>query len=116
MPRACEVLKLHSQAARLSEALTDAAITTACPICRASQRLLDARFDDSDPRACVYRCVRGCGPVLVVEAPDPRKRQAGKGFAVGGWLVRNPSDLYLLTESMNKPVRLRAHADALSAD
>lgn len=116
MPRAAEVLAFHPDAERLPEKLTDAFITTACPVCEASQRLLDSRFDDTNPDVCVYRCVKGCGPVLIVEAPDARRKQSGRGFALNGWLVRNPSELYLLTTSMMKPVRLKAHADALASD
>jgi hypothetical protein len=81
--------------------------TTTCPTCERSQRLDGASVDQTDPHEVVYSCRFGCGPVLIVSAPGTAPWE-GRGYRMGDWVVRNPTDLFFQPSGAQVPVKLPA--------
>lgn len=91
MPRAEEVLVWAGIALLPGQRLpTDRYIRTSCPTCGAEQALSEGRFSENDET--VYTCKNGCQPILIIGAPGNRP-WTGRGYRMGNFVVRNPSDL-----------------------
>lgn len=71
----------------------DADIETTCPTCRQPQTLAEADFDDTGDES-IYTCKEGCGPILIIGIPG-RRSWPGRGYRLGNFVLRNPSDLFL---------------------
>jgi hypothetical protein len=117
MPRADEILiwaRLDvPQDLRLP---SDAQIVTTCPTCKEAQTLSEA--DVSSGEETVYVCKEGCQPILVVGPPVPPP-WPGRGYRMGDWVLRNPSDLHVRLidqqgEPSGKPVLIPASPAALN--
>jgi len=90
VPRASEILSAVSGPPGLSEA----DLRTECPVCGHMQRLDEALFLDGDPFEVVYRCSACIEPILVVSTPGVVPWE-GRGTSVLGWMIRNPSDVWI---------------------
>src|SRR5438309_2257297 len=72
---------------------SDSGIVTMCPTCDATQTLADADFAEGDVES-VYTCRNGCQPILVIGPPGTRS-WPGRGYRMGNFVLRNPSDVRL---------------------
>jgi hypothetical protein len=65
-------------------------VWTTCPVCLDTQ-WLNTVVVEEEPTRTVYRCARGCGPILTL-AFGPSDRRAG--HVMRDWVVNNPTDLF----------------------
>jgi len=70
---------------------TDAEVTTTCPRCQKLQTLKDCIVSE-DGRETTYTCKSGCQVVVVVGAPISTP-WPGRGYRVGGHVIRNVADM-----------------------
>jgi hypothetical protein len=108
MPRAAVVLSQSVRGAGLAEA----DIRTNCPSCGLAQRLDEALYIDEDPYESYYRCASCMEPVLIVSTPSVVPWE-GRGYQVGSWVIRNPSDVYYREAAFSDEHKIPAAPDAL---
>ncbi len=88
-------------------------LSTACPTCGTSQTLAEANpVTAEDGLETVYRCRNDCGPILIVSTPGVVSWE-GRGFRIGEWMLRNPSDLFMRVRGARDPVLMPASPHAL---
>jgi len=90
MPTASELLSEV-----MNHPLTEDMIKTSCPTCETAQTLDQATIDVvTDPMRPTYRCLKGCGPILIIGLAMDGTWPPGRGFPAGAsYLIRNPRDL-----------------------
>ncbi len=86
--------------------------TTKCPTCERSQRLDETSVERTEQHDVTYSCMFGCGPILMVSVPGVAAWQ-GRGYRLGDWVVRNPTDLFFQPPGAHVPVKLPASPTAL---
>ena len=89
----------------------DADFHTECPTCKHKQTLAAATLtlDDSDT---VYTCKNGCQPIAVVSRPG-LVPWPGRGSRLGAYVLRNASDMSIMSPAMVRPAFVPACKAAL---
>lgn len=110
MPRASEIMPGPTNGPPLREEH----LRTSCVECLALQTLDQATVDETDPLETIYRCRNGCEkPILIVGNPGVAPWE-GRGYRLGDWVIRNPSDVLVQWEGVKSPsVALPASPHAL---
>jgi len=96
MPRAATVFDM-----------SDAHISTDCPACGTHQTLAQATIKESDRRTTTYHCFACTCTMLMVQTRG-RTPWDGHGHRIRSWTIKNPSDLYLRSDQMDRPSVIRA--------
>lgn len=73
--------------------ITDEDVRTACRECGHSQCLAEGARSRRGVEI-IYRCCRCTAMVLVVGVPE-KTRWAGRGYRLGDFTIRNPSDIHV---------------------
>ena len=110
MPLASEVL--NKRATNRGAAAREQDIWTTCRRCGKTVRLNAATVDTSDPLEVTYSCPVGCGPILIVSSPGVVPWE-GRGYRLGDWMLRNPSDLFCQGRGMSPAAKIPASPHAL---
>jgi hypothetical protein len=90
---------------------TDAEIRARCPTCGEEQFLSEAPVA-RDNQDTVYTCRNGCQPIVVIGSPGDSP-WPGRGYNIGGHVVRNACDLILAPASRGGQVLIPASPAAL---
>jgi hypothetical protein len=85
---------------------------TTCPHCDTRQTLAEATVEGKHEFETFYCCC-ACNAVILVVSTRPTLTREGRGYRLGDWLVRNPTDLYFLPPGRGGEVRFPASAHAL---
>lgn len=101
MPRASTVFDMN-----------DAHISTVCPSCGTHQTLAQATINESDRRSTSYHC-RACTYTILTVQTRGRTPWDGIGHRIRSWTIKNPYDLYLQSDQMDRPSVIRASPHAL---
>jgi hypothetical protein len=108
MPRASEVLSVVVAGPGVAEP----DVRTTCPACGRAQRLDEALFLDDDPLEAYYICGSCTAPILVVSTPGVVPWEQ-RGTEIGGWLLRNPTDVFVRAHLGARELVIPAAQDAL---
>jgi hypothetical protein len=109
------------QAPLLSEVLSDfpnpvrveeSDCWTSCPTCGQVQAASLAGVDRSESLVTTYICTKGCGPILIISTPGVVPWE-GRGYRVGDWMIRNPTDLFFRPRGAERDVLIPASLAAL---
>src|SRR5215204_2980810 len=91
---------------------TEDLLETTCPRCEARQALRDATVEAKEELETVYRC-HACGAVLLIVSTPGVVPWQGRGYRLGDWMLRNPTDLYMFSTGRVGGVRIPASPHAL---
>lgn len=72
----------------------------------------DTLLIESQPPETIYGCVNGCGPILIISIPGGTP-WPGRGYRLGAWTIRNPSDLFVRPPGTQTEVLFPASPAAL---
>jgi predicted RNA-binding Zn-ribbon protein involved in translation (DUF1610 family) len=103
---------LNMRAPRGSPIVREADMWTDCPACGATVHLNDATVDQTDPLEVTYSCPE-CGEVMLIVSTPGVTAWEGRGYRMGDWMIRNPSDLYHQGRTMVGPALYPASPHAL---
>ena len=89
-------------------------LETTCPECGTSQRLAEATPETAeDGLETTYRCRTGDGSAILIVSTPGVVPWEGRGYQLGDWVIRNPSDLYIHVSHAPPPILIPASAHAL---
>jgi hypothetical protein len=89
-------------------------LETTCPACGTTQRLDEATLETAEDKLeTVYRCRTGDGAAILVVSTPGAVPWEGRGYRLGNWVIRNPSDLYIHISHAPPPVHMPASPHAL---